>query len=84
MYDNNNLDQVISFKYLGIDLHHKLKWNYNIEKRINEGWKDYYGLENNCKSNDLWLPDKKKLLFENLLTHVISYGCEVWGFNIFE
>ena len=26
--------------------------------------------------------DKKKLLFETLVTHVILYGCEVWGRNI--
>ena len=26
--------------------------------------------------------DKKKLLFETLVTLVILYGCEVWGCNI--
>jgi hypothetical protein len=62
MYDNNNLEEVTSYKYLIINLHHKLNWNYNIEKRINGGWKAYYGLENNCKSTDLWLWDKKKIL----------------------
>jgi hypothetical protein len=31
---------------------------------------------------DLWLWDKKKLLFETLVTPVILYGCEVWGCNI--
>jgi hypothetical protein len=46
------------------------------------GWKAYYGLENNCKSVDLWSWDKKKLLFETLVTHVILYGCEVWGSSI--
>jgi hypothetical protein len=37
MYDNNNLEKVTSYKYLRIDLHHKLNWNYNIKKRINGG-----------------------------------------------
>ena len=45
MYDNNNLEEVTQYKYLGIDLHHKLNWNYSIDKRINAGWKAYYGLE---------------------------------------
>ena len=49
---------------------------------INGGWKDYYGLENNCKLVDLWLWDRKKLLFETTVTHVNLYGCEVWGCNI--
>ena len=53
VYDNNNLEEVTSYKYLGIDIHHKLNWNYNIEKMIIGGWKAYYGLENNCKSTDL-------------------------------
>jgi hypothetical protein len=64
MYDDNNLEEVTSFKYLRINLHHKLKWNYNTKKRINGGWKAYYRLENNCKLIELWLWDEKKLLFE--------------------
>jgi uncharacterized membrane protein YvbJ len=76
VYDNNNLEEVNSYKYLGIDIHHKLNWNYSIEKMIIGGWKSYYGIENNCKSTDLWSWDKKKLLFENLVAPVILYGCE--------
>jgi hypothetical protein len=49
VYDKNNLKKVTSYKYLGIDIQHKLNWNYSIEKRIIGGWKTYYGLENNCK-----------------------------------
>jgi hypothetical protein len=33
-YDKNNLEEVTSYKYLGIDIHHKLNWNYSIEKMI--------------------------------------------------
>ena len=58
MYDNNNLEEVYSQKYLGIDIHHKLKQNYSIEKRINGGWKAYFGLENNCKTANLVMSDK--------------------------
>ena len=64
MYDNSNLEEVSSYKYLGIDIHHKLNWNYNIEKRINGGWKAYFGLENNCKTKNLVMWDRKKFLFE--------------------
>jgi hypothetical protein len=82
MYDNNSLEEVPSYKYLGIYIHHKLNWNYSTEKRINGEWKAYYGLDNNCKLADLWLWDKKKALFETLVTHVILYVCELWGCNI--
>ena len=69
-----------SYNYLRIDIHHKLNWNYSIEKRVNGGWKVYFGLENNCKSDNLVMWDKKKFLFETLVIPI--YGCEVWGCNI--
>jgi hypothetical protein len=72
VYDNNILEEVPSYKYLGIDIHHKLNLNYNIEKMINGGWKAYYGLENNCKLADLWLWDKKKSSLR-LLSLILSY-----------
>ena len=75
----SNLEEVYSYKYLGIDIHHKLNWNYSIEKRINGGWKAYSSLENNCKEANLVMWDKNKFLFETLATPVILYGCEVWG-----
>jgi hypothetical protein len=43
VYDNNILEEVPSYKYIGIYIHHKLNWNYNIEKKINGGWKTYMG-----------------------------------------
>jgi hypothetical protein len=49
VYKKNNLEEVTSYKYLGINIHHKINWNYSIEKRIIGGWKDYYGLERSCK-----------------------------------
>ena len=82
VYDNNILEEVPLYKYLGIDIHRKLNWNYSIEKMINGGWKAYYGLENDCKLEDLWRWDKKKILFETLAIPIILYGCEVWGCSI--
>ena len=82
IYDNRNLEEVTSYKYLGIDIHHKLNWKYSNEKMINGGWKTYFGLENNCKSANLIMWDKKKFLFEILVIPIILYGCEVWGCNI--
>ena len=49
IYDKKNLEELSSYKYLRIDIHHKLNWNYNIEKNINEGQKVDFGLKNNCK-----------------------------------
>jgi hypothetical protein len=82
IYDKNTLEEVPSYKYLEIDIHHKLYWNYNIDKRINGGWKDYYGLKNNCTLAHLWLWDKKKIILDTLITPLILYRCEFWRCNI--
>jgi hypothetical protein len=82
VYDNNSLAEVPSYKNRGNNIHHKLNWNYSVYKRINGLWKAYYGIENNCKSIDLWLWDKKKLIFHTIITPLILYGCEVWGCSI--
>ena len=52
-YYNNSLEEVTSCKYLEINCHHNLNWNYSVEKNINREWKAYFGPENNCKSTDL-------------------------------
>ena len=76
--DNNQcLEQVSSYKYFGIDFPHHLNWNYSIEKRIILGWKSYYELENNCKSDDIYIWSKRRFLFKTLVTPVVLYGCEV-------
>jgi hypothetical protein len=82
VYENNILEEVSLYKYLGNYIHEKLNWNYSIEKMINGGWKAYYGIENNCKLTNLWLWDKENILFETLVTIVILYGYEVLGCSI--
>ena len=39
IYDNRNVEEVTSYKYLEIDIHHKLSRNYSIEKGLMEGGK---------------------------------------------
>ena len=80
-YDNNNLEEVCSYKYLISDIHHQLSCYYIIEKRIYGGWKAYFGLENNCKSAKLVAWDKNNFLFETLVTTIIFYSFDVWGCN---
>lgn len=75
IYDNNFLEKVSLYKYLGIEIHHQLNCNYNIEKMIIGAMKTYYDLENNCKSTNIWVwSKKKKFLFETLVTLVFIYG----------
>ena len=50
---------------------------------FNGRWKFYYGFENKCKSTNLWLLDKKKLMFETLVISIILYGCVIWACIIY-
>ena len=81
-YDNQSIEHVSSYKYLGIHFPHLLNWNYGIEKRITGVWKSYYKLENNCKLVDLYIWSNKRFLFKTFVTPVILYGCEAWGCSI--
>jgi hypothetical protein len=76
------LEEVNLYKYLGVNFITSSSENYSVDKRINGEWKSYFGLENNYKENILFL-EKKKVLFDTLVTLVILYGCEVWGCNIY-
>ena len=68
----SSLEEVSLYKYLGIDIHHKLSWNYSMNKRINGGQKAYSQLENNCKLVDLLLWDKKNFS-SRILSLLLSY-----------
>jgi hypothetical protein len=48
LYETNITGKVLSYKYHSIDNHNKINWNYSVERRINGGWKSYFGPENNC------------------------------------
>ena len=39
VYDNISVNEVSSYKYPEIYIHHKLNWNYNIEEIIKVGLK---------------------------------------------
>jgi len=34
-YDHNHLEDINSYNYLEVNIHQKLDWKYNVEKRIN-------------------------------------------------
>jgi hypothetical protein len=71
MYNNNSFEEVNSYKYIIINLHNDLSWNYIIKKNIQE---DYNTVEDNCKSTCPYLWHKKKHLFEILITPIILYN----------
>ena len=75
-----------SYKYLGIDIHHKLNWNYSIDIKINGGWKAYLDLEITVNQT-FWSCGIKtspslKLLSSLLCCMVVKYGGATFLENI--
>ena len=86
IYHNRNLEEVTSYKYLGIDIHHKLNWNYSIEKMINGGWKAFLVLKilvNQLMwSCEIKISSYLKLLSYLLSCRVVKYGGATFQKNL--
>ena len=82
MYNNEPLECVESFKYLGLEVPSNHKWNECATRRLEAGKRAYYAFENTCNLGDIKCWVLKKYLFDTLVTPVLLYGVEVWGSSI--
>ena len=82
MYNNESLECVENFKYLGLEVLSNHRWNECATYRLEAGKREYYTFENtwNCGDIKCWV--LKKYLFYTLVTPVLLYGVEVWGGSI--
>ena len=80
VYDGKILENVNSFVYLGVTLLYNGKWNVTQKSICGLGSKAMYSLLNML---DKWsLTAKLKLkLFDSMVSSILNYGCEVWGFH---
>ena len=79
MYNNELLECVESFKYLGLEVPSNHRWNECDTRRLEAGKRAYYAFENTCNHGDIKYWVLKKYLFDTLVTPVLLYGLEVWG-----
>ena len=82
MYNNEPLECVESFKYLGLEVPSNHRWNECATRRLEAGKRAYYAFENTCNLGDIKCWVLKKYLFNTLVTPVLLYGVEVWGGSI--
>ncbi|XP_057855964.2 uncharacterized protein LOC131065484 [Cryptomeria japonica] len=80
-FEGSILEEVLDYKYLGIDFNKNLNWDGCRKKRILGGWKAWYALQNRCREAELWDWKVSQTLFGLLVLHVILYGCELWANN---
>lgn len=62
-FEENILEQVNEYKYLGIDFNNKLNWEDCKKKIILRGWKALYALQKRCIKAELWDWKMNKRLF---------------------
>ena len=82
MYNNEPLECVESFKYLGLEVPSNHRWNECATCRLEAGKRAYYAFENTCNLRDIKCWVLKKYLFDTLVTLVLLYRVEVWGGSI--
>ena len=82
IYNNEPLECVESFKYLGLEVPSNHRWNECAARCLEAGKRAYYAFENTCDRGDIKCWVLKKYLFDTLVTPVLLYGVEVWGGSI--
>lgn len=76
--NNNLIDYVDEYVYLGqiispLDLTTK-----EIDRRIGNAWKQYWGLKEIMKNSETSITIKRKL-FDTCILPVLTYGCQTWA-----
>jgi len=77
-YRGTTIEQVQSFRYLGLKLHSTRSMAVAIDKLTIVGKKALFALHRRC--NDLSITDPEVMcqLFDSLVQTVLSYACKVW------
>lgn len=44
-----------------------------VLRKINEGWKTYFGIKNNCKAIDFWFWEKWKVIFHTFAICILEF-----------
>ena len=62
-FEDNILEEVNEYKYLGFNFNKKLNWEDCRKKIILGGWKTLYALQNICREAKLWLLEHDQSTF---------------------
>jgi predicted glutamine amidotransferase len=78
--NNEILNVVDDFTYLGIIFMHNGSFSKNRIKLLDQGRKVMYSMLKKCRS--LGLPiDLQLKMFDTMVAPILLYGCEIWGFE---
>jgi len=78
-YEGEAIEQLNSFKYLGVELHNTKGMQAAIQRLAMSGKKAVFALRRRCTELHIFDPTLQCQLFDTLVKPVLSYGCEVWS-----
>jgi len=81
--DNNSIERVGEFKYLGTTLTNQNSIQEEIKSRLKLGNACYYSVHN-LLSSRLLSKNLKIKIYRNIILPVVLYGCEIWSLTLRE
>lgn len=79
-YNDNQLDIVDTFNYLGVVFNYTGTFSLNQQHLSRKGLKAMYALLCNVRNID-FTPKTLCQLFDSFVGSILCYCCEVWGFS---
>lgn len=79
-YDNNSVEIVKSFKYLGVIFTRGCSFQMTIKHNCEQAKKALFVLLRKIRSLNLSI-DLQLDLFDRMIKPILLYGCEVWGYS---
>ena len=77
-FNDNRLELVKEYKYLGLTVTCNGKLNYAAEILAQKARKAFFGLKANIPSSDSLSVQKWLKLYNSMITPIITYGSEIW------
>ena len=79
-YNGEEIETVSTFKYLGFVFSNTGKFSKGIENVVLQGQRALFSLYANIIDFESMFINMQFSLFDSLITSVLLYGCEIWGF----
>ena len=81
-YNGQPIEEVMDFKYLGIEIPSAYKWSKCMDRRLAAAKQMYYMFETIFNRKDINNWKVRCILFEAYVMQTMLYGIELWGGSI--
>ncbi|MEL7302024.1 MAG: reverse transcriptase family protein, partial [Pseudomonadota bacterium] len=81
--NNNRMEEVECYRYLGVDIAHDGRMNDEVSHRIGEARKVSGALQKLWKNRRMSM-EAKVGMYEGIIEPTLLYGCEAWVLNVHE